>query len=629
MATPEELKKFDLNNDGQITFQDLIGIAKDIYKPTFWQQKELSQYARGEIGNPFLEFIPMAAAGLFEFGGRMLTGKEEYTKYNEEILTELGTKLGLENTEIQYVIAYGKEFNKPNSGLNQYDTNVVPIINNLTNVNDGKSYASQLESLNYITKAYSNNSSKEKNFEGFLGFIGKETSIATNKEMDSLTPLLKQLGYKDPFVFGDALDRDKEIQKAKVDFILKNQTKINSTIINNMQGEATKAGIDTRNINWSSPTVVADLTNLVNNNYLDKNSGLYKVPKITINLNEKEMLINDNVIATDINLQNRQGSTSIGGVNQMSAPSTTNAQGQQQSNPLSAPVVDGNPAGFSGTGDGNPYLGIYNSDGNVQIFDDVTGTPKTVKAIYTRESPQKVLLEMSAAELKEIKMFLYASGHYGSNDPVNFNSNITQTDIKAMEIAMGNANLNGITVQEYLKPRYDYYLEFGRPYGDDAVDLDGDGKADESNASALSQFLLRNGLKPDGNYIKSFTDQIVAGRLTLNDAMKQIREKTISGMFPVWSEDIKNGRDIIDIANPYITSIATTFGVDSSTISVNDPRVQKALSYRDSEGKPANMSLFDFKELVLRNDPAWEDTAEAQAAYEQFGNALSNRWNIR
>jgi hypothetical protein len=624
MATDENIKKYDFTKDGKVSFDDLMGIALDLYKPTYPGQDIVGTTSNilGRLG--VVGFLPKLAVDATDAGIRMATGTKERSRYNETVIKTLGQELGLNDEETQAVIDYAK-IQGPNSSSKSYEENTMKVVNNLTNIQDTTSLAYKLDRFNFLKKEYARpNSSYGKSIIPLIGGLQQEP------ETKALNQIFVDLGFKNYAGYGYEVSPIADATQRK-NFFQKNEAAIYNRIINDMKTEATKAGINTTNIDWTSPNLTQDLSNLIQTNYVDE-TGLVALPNTgtQINPEDNEKLTklfytvseikakvdtNTGVISSGVGLT----TSSVPGA---TAPGTTGGLGVDN--------VPTNPTygGYAPTGATNFY-GVSDPNGTVRFYNNETGQVEPLTALYKQGMAETYWSKLSVTERRDLQYQLYASGHYGTNDPVNFNGNITNFDIKAMEAAMGNANLNASTIDDYLKPRYEYYLEFGRPYGEDAVDLDGDGEPDSSNAKALSNMLLRNGLKPDENYIKSFTQQIVAGNLTLQDAMQQIREKTVSGMFPAWKDDIIAGRDVADIANPYLVQIANTFQVPVESLSVNDPRIQKALSYRDDSGKAVPMSMFDFKELVLRNDPAWEDTAEAQAAYEQFGNALSNRWNIR
>ena len=274
-----------------------------------------------------------------------------------------------------------------------------------------------------------------------------------------------------------------------------------------------------------------------------------------------------------------------------------------------------NPFSTSGsTRDPNAYVGLNGSTNIVYTLDE-NGMPKESKAQYTYGQVDTFWNTLNETDRMAMKKRLYASGYYGASDIYSaLSGNITEADAKALEAAMGDANRNGQDLLTYTQPKFETFLLTGRPVGEGAKDLNGDGIADETVSGALQSFFNRNGLKVTDNYIKTFNDAIVNGNTTLDAAMQQIRQKMLVSAYPSWKDEILSGLDIKDIASPYLQTMAKTLGISEDSISMNDPLIKKALSGADENGKPTYKSLYDF-ERDLRHDPRWQQTDEAQNEY--------------
>lgn len=408
---------------------------------------------------------------------------------------------------------------------------------------------------------------------------------------------------------------------------------------------------------------------------LDKNKtelGFYSFPAKEYNINalqlsdnEKNVLTKANAIssgALETSTKNADGTTTLSVKNtegkitntifnadgsikstntETGTPATiTNAQVDINGNPIittpdgttTAMTANGTttiPSGTTSTGMTAPsgtghkttdYIGLPAKDaitGEVYGI-DANGNPTKTKAQYTYGDVDTMWNNMGEAQRMQLKKQLYAANLYGSTDLVNVVSgNITDSDKSALAKALGTSNLNGVKVDDYLKPIYENYLVTGRPAGDAAVDINHDGKVDAADAdvnTALKSFLSRNGLQVTDSYIKSYTDAIKSGSTTYDDSVKQIRDNMIVSAYPSLKDQLDKGLDVADIASPYVQTMAKTLGISTDNISLNDPAIKSALSYSGADGKPAYKSLFDF-EKDLRKDPRWQNTDAAQKEY--------------
>ena len=288
------------------------------------------------------------------------------------------------------------------------------------------------------------------------------------------------------------------------------------------------------------------------------------------------------------------------------------------------------PNPFSSTGgtkSASDYVGLDSGVTKVYALDE-NGVPKEVDAVYTYGELSSFWNTMTETERIGLKKRLYASGYYGASDIYSaMSGNITEADNKVLEAAMSDANRNGQDLTTYTQPKYETFLLTGRPTGDAAKDLNGDGITDETVTGALQSFFSRNGLKVTDNYIKTFEQQIVSGNMTLDEAMSQIREKLIAPAYPAWSDYIKNGMDITDIASPYIENVASRLGVPAAAIGINDPLVKKALSNAGEDGKPSYTSLYDLDKMI-RQDARWESTDEAQKEYAGYAETILRQFGF-
>lgn len=273
-------------------------------------------------------------------------------------------------------------------------------------------------------------------------------------------------------------------------------------------------------------------------------------------------------------------------------------------------------ANSSGTSyDPNAYIGMEKYKGGIAVNPETGVSQSGLAPTFTYGQVQDFFSGKSESEIVRLKKVLTWSGAYDKTDVVSLNGNITQEDLNAVQKGMAIANLNGFTsVEDALSERYKQGLYNGTPYGDANVDLNGDGKADKDTVDALKQLAKNNGLDFSDDYIKNYSEAIKKGETTYDQAASEIRDKFISSAYPMWADDIKAGKDIKDIASPYVQAMSTTLGLDANSIDLNDPAIKNAIAGSSQDGKPVYKSLFDFKR-DLRKDARWQNTEEAQKEY--------------
>lgn len=273
------------------------------------------------------------------------------------------------------------------------------------------------------------------------------------------------------------------------------------------------------------------------------------------------------------------------------------------------------------------YIGLEKYNQGIGI-NPTTGIAERTTATFKYGDVPNFFQGKSEEEIIRLKKVLTWSGAYGKNDIVSLNANITQEDLNAVQNAMGIANLNGFTnIEEALSERYKQGLLNGTPYGDANIDLNGDGKADKSTIDAISQLAANNGLTFSEDYIKNYSEAIMRGETTYEEVDKEIREKFIANAYPMWADDIKAGKNIKDIASPYMSTMASVLELDPTSIDLNDPMITSALAGTSPDGKPTYKSLFDFKR-DLRQDPRWQNTEEAQKEYSSTAMTVLKTFGI-
>jgi hypothetical protein len=130
------------------------------------------------------------------------------------------------------------------------------------------------------------------------------------------------------------------------------------------------------------------------------------------------------------------------------------------------------------------------------------------------------------------------------------------------------------------------------------------------DVQALHQLAWRNGLNFHGKTFDNWTTSMAAGNTNLAFYQAYIRDQA-KALAPSFARELDAGKDLYDIANPYIQAKARILQVDPESIDLFDPDVRGALSSKDKDGKPTSKSLWQF-EQEMRNKPEYLKTDEAR-----------------
>ena len=164
--------------------------------------------------------------------------------------------------------------------------------------------------------------------------------------------------------------------------------------------------------------------------------------------------------------------------------------------------------------------------------------------------------------------------------------------------------------------------------GDD--DTPGDTVWDEGSQAVLERKLrdwARNyGVDLGNEWFTSWVNKIIlspADAYSETDALNEII-KLSRELYPVFSEQINGNVTVRDAAGGFLQRMARLLEIDTETIDLNDPLLQKALTGRDENGKPRVPSLYDFASMV-RQDDRWQHTDNALSSYASTANSILQR----
>lgn len=154
------------------------------------------------------------------------------------------------------------------------------------------------------------------------------------------------------------------------------------------------------------------------------------------------------------------------------------------------------------------------------------------------------------------------------------------------------------------------------------------GEAERQIRGAIEDY----GLDMGEPWIARQLNYIATGRSDATAVANYLQKAAIS-KYGAYKEELENGMTMKDIAEPFRQLMAKTLELSDKSISIADPSIQKALSYRSPAttnkpaGAPAQMPLWQF-ESGLKNDKRWLGTQNAQDSIMAAGRKVLQDWGL-
>jgi len=214
---------------------------------------------------------------------------------------------------------------------------------------------------------------------------------------------------------------------------------------------------------------------------------------------------------------------------------------------------------------------------------------------------------------------LYWSGLYtGTADKeINWGSDIVdpEIDYDALKLAMEAADANGFGLRVFTKQMAEKGRAHGGPLGvptkePKATTTGADGVDDFVDPTdEIWSYIDANGIKVGDRYVAKQVRAVATGAATLEDVQKDMQALAVA-KYPAWSDQIKSGLSVADIAAPYKQAMAQTLELPEDAIDLDDPSLRSALSATGPDGKPSYQPLWAFQDQ-LKKDPRWQKTDNA------------------
>lgn len=200
-------------------------------------------------------------------------------------------------------------------------------------------------------------------------------------------------------------------------------------------------------------------------------------------------------------------------------------------------------------------------------------------------------------------------------DPATYNANIQAAKIHVSDLA---AQMGAAITDDQLGRIAEQSVQFGM--NDEELNSTLGQYVDFVNgtlkgsagifAHNMRQYASSMGVDISDQSIKQNASLIARG-LSSEQDYKEFINSQAKSLFPTFSSQIDGGQTMQSIANPYIQTMAQTFEMNPSAITLKDPTIMNALNGLNSQGQPVGKTITDFQNS-LRGDPRWNSTQQAQ-----------------
>lgn len=161
-----------------------------------------------------------------------------------------------------------------------------------------------------------------------------------------------------------------------------------------------------------------------------------------------------------------------------------------------------------------------------------------------------------------------------------------------------------------------YKLNRGKESGGDAG----------QTVQKLRQVYASYGIPYSEDAIAKATRAILSGRATVDTYVGSAIQSAKS-RYAALAPQLDQGMTVHDIADPYMQVMANTLEMPQGKVSINDRRIQQALTARDDKGQPTVQALWQF-EQGLKTSPEWNHTKNATNAAFDMVSRIGQAWGF-
>ena len=211
-----------------------------------------------------------------------------------------------------------------------------------------------------------------------------------------------------------------------------------------------------------------------------------------------------------------------------------------------------------------------------------------------------------------------------------YNQNAYSLNALAVQVGLGSQLGRGGKPSSILNRMIQYKMRDGwsdariKAYFGSLVTMHGAqmwGEAGEAY-DQIFQLAYLNGQSYSRAWYQSQIRQVLAGKSTVETVASTIRNAAASKYY-AFADQIRAGQNVMDLAQPYISSVAQILELSPSGIDLENPHINRAMTSKVAAGqKPGTQyPLWKF-EFDLRSDPLWRKTNNAREGMFTVGHQI-------
>lgn len=144
---------------------------------------------------------------------------------------------------------------------------------------------------------------------------------------------------------------------------------------------------------------------------------------------------------------------------------------------------------------------------------------------------------------------------------------------------------------------------------------------------SMNEFAYSQGIELNRETLKNQAQLIARGLATEQDFKSQVVDQAIS-TYPGYTEQLKSGVTMLQIASPYIQMMAEDLELPLTSLNLKDPLIKQALNGVDQQGKPVGLDQVSFRNLI-RQDPRWNQSTKTQDNVMKVGLQVLKDMGVR
>lgn len=126
----------------------------------------------------------------------------------------------------------------------------------------------------------------------------------------------------------------------------------------------------------------------------------------------------------------------------------------------------------------------------------------------------------------------------------------------------------------------------------------------------LDSLVANFGVDLGDKWKASQIEKVMEGDTTIGGVQDMVRDYA-KQQYGAFADQLEAGKTMTEIADPYVQKVSDLLELNPNDVGLKDSLVQKALTMKDPQGKPAAMNLNEFANTV-RADNRWQYTANAK-----------------